>query len=262
MLLPEGLAVQGYPVELDTPGIEIEGRHGEAVDRGLAKVKSGDIMISGTVFGVDKDGADKIRADILRFAYNFGPICIYRHAEADRYVVGDLINVDHAYRVGHFGGRMFSLGLRFIAFDPFQYSTSFTHLKFLPPVTTMIVPNAGGVEIGPIIWLTGPAEDPRLYNHTTGQSLQYNGILAEGEIIAVDCTGYRAHSVLSDTSFHFLYPAQANGQLVGDSVLLKMGEDWLMKGFSLAPGDNIIEASSKNEFDELSVQFAFRARWL
>lgn len=251
-LLPLEMAVQGYPAQLDIPGIEIAGKHGEVVDRTMMRVRPRDVTVSGHISGLDRDHADRLRNEIVGFAYGANPICIYRHADAETYVVGDLVSVDHAYKVGHHGGRLFTLALQFRVSNPFHYSVAFTQETFGGGTVTVV---NDGIAVNPVVWLEGSAVNPKLYNRTTGQTLQFLGTLAAGEIVAVDCERVRAHKVPNGTVDGFVYPAQVSGDFEGPSVVGQMADEWLVHSWTLAPGTNIVEATNK-------FHLSYRARWL
>lgn len=262
MLLPEGLAVQGYPAQLEVPGVEIEGRHGMIVDRQLARVKPGSMTISGSIYGLSKDDADRIRDSVVGFAANANPVQIYRHADADTFVLGDLVAVDHAYRTGYFEGRLFTLALRFVAADPFRYAAAFICMSFPPPVSTITVTNNGGVDVAPVVQITGPATNFALSNRMTGQSIDFNGEVSASELLMADCEQFQAYKVVATGGnvLGFLQPAQVSYTgFPKANVIGEMGSSWLFKGFSLMPGINVITVSGGAE---MGVQFSFRERWL
>lgn len=249
LLLPYEMAVQGYPVQIEVPGVEIEGRDGRAVNRKAKRVKPTTVTITGTIDGMTKDEADKLRNAVVGFAYNANPICIYRHAEADTYVVGDLISVDHAYRTGYFGGRLFTLGLQFSVSDPFHYSAVLTQETNPTTVTN------NGMRADPIVWLCGPATNPMVSNIATGQTVQFTGNVATGSIIGIDCARFQANIVSAEEMES--YGTLPEERLAGASVLSQMNDGWLINGFSLIPGDNTFEASGVAEW-----RLVFRERWL
>lgn len=122
LLLPEELAIQGWPDETELPGVEIQGRHGRVVDRWLRRLQPRSIRVAGTIEGLNKDDADSILAMITGFVNKNNPLKMYRHSLASKYMLVDKRSVDHSYHVGHFLGRVFNLSLVFEANDPFFYS--------------------------------------------------------------------------------------------------------------------------------------------
>ncbi len=259
MLLPEGLSVQGYSAQLEVPGVEIEGKHGMIVDRRLARVKPGSITISGSVYGLSKDDADRLRDSVVGFAANANPVQIYRYDDAQTYAVGDLVAVDHAYKTGYFDGRLFTLALRFVVSDPFLYSATFACMSFPPPVSTITVNNGGGVDVAPVIQITGPATAFELSNRMTGQLIEFRGEVNTSELLIIDCERFEAYTVTGGTPLGFLQPAQASYDFSRTSTIGEMGSSWLFGGFSLMPGPNVIVVSTGAE---MGMQFSFRERWL
>src|SRR5690554_512071 len=117
-LLPETLSVQGWPEETELPGIEIQGRPGEIIDGPLIRMNSRDIVVSGTLETDDKDHADEIREEIAAFCSRANPLKLFRHENADRYMLVYKRGINHGYVTGRYGGRVFTLSLEFRAADP------------------------------------------------------------------------------------------------------------------------------------------------
>lgn len=72
--------------------------------------------------------------------------------------------------------------------------------------------------------VTGPADNPRLINHTTGMSMQFNGRVSPGQTLVVD--------TLNQTA-----------TLDGVNVLNQMTGDWV----NFAPGINIVDYITDND---------------
>lgn len=203
MLLPDEMAVEGWPSEMDLPGIKIQGRHGRIIDMPMASLNSRTIRVSGMMAGVDKDDADAIREMVVGFVHRANPLKLYRHENDDKYMLVYAKSVDHSYRVGYFLGRVFTLSITLEAGDPFLYADQLTQLEinpvtFTPPVTMLNVTNSGGAQAEPVIWLYGKTsgalnvQNPQLTNYTTGLAVKYTGVLAAGEVLILDAARHNA----------------------------------------------------------------------
>lgn len=85
--------------------------------------------------------------------------------------------------------------------------------------------NINSIQIVYPVWtVTGPADNPRLINHTTGMSMQFNGRVSPGQTLVVD--------TLNQTA-----------TLDGANVLNQMTGDWV----NFSPGINIVDYITDND---------------
>ncbi|MGE5584046.1 MAG: hypothetical protein ACM309_00680 [Bacillota bacterium] len=248
MLLPEELAVQGWPDETDLPGVRIQGRPGRVVDLPLASMNPRNIQVSGTMAGLDKDDADNIREMIAGFVNRANPLKLYRHEGATRYVNVYKKSMDHSYKAGYFGGRLFTLNITFEAADPFFYSglQRIAQTVVLSP-STWTVTQPGTVERQqPIVYVKalGQLIRPSLMSAEgilaalgdtipQGQALVWNGETREALITDGDLARYLCKWGLSTE------PGKA--PTVETNVVGKMSNAWLLYGWALVPGANSIQ---------------------
>ena len=218
MLLPEELALQGWPMEADLPGVEIEGHDGQVIDAGMIRLKPRTIRIMGTLQGLSKDDADRIREMIAGFVFRANPLKLYRHELSERYMLVYAQTIDHAYRVGRHGGRVFDLAMEFLAANPALLGAD--HSVTIASASAD-VNNPGMAPSSPVITISGAVTNPVITNTTTGQTLALTMALAAGESVVVDCARFTA----------------TKG---GVGVVSALGDAFLTGGFKLAPGINAI----------------------
>jgi len=218
MLLPEELSVQGWPMEADLPGVEIEGRDGMEIDAGMIRLKPRDVRVTGTLRGLNKDDADRIREMVAGFVYRANPLKLYRHELSERYMLVYAQKIDHAYLTGRYGGRLFTLDIGFRAANPALLGAD---QSVTITTASADVNNPGMAQSSPVITISGAITNPVITNVTTGQTLGLTMAIGTGEPVVVDCERFRA----------------TKG---GVSVVSALGEAFLTGGFKLAPGINAI----------------------
>lgn len=250
MLLPETLALDGWPSERDLPGVEIQGKSGRVVDLSLASTRPRTVRVVGSISGFDKDDADRIREQIAGFVMRANPLQLYRYQDSDRYMLCNAKAVDHSYIAGRFGGRIFNLSITFEAADPYFYGD----LIQVPKTVTASpaswqVNQPGSVE----------RQHPVVYVKATGQLVKPQLLSDEGIVMGLDGTipADKALVVNSDTHeayvtdgglAHYLHkwglslePGKAPTSEV--SVVGKMGSAWMLYGWPLIPGSNALRYS-------------------
>ncbi|HPZ55598.1 MAG TPA: phage tail family protein [Bacillota bacterium] len=218
MLLPEELALQGWPMEADLPGVEIGGHDGQVIDAGMIRLKPRDVRVTGTLQGLSKDDADRTREMVAGFVYRANPLKLYRHELSERYMLVYAESIDHAYITGRYGGRLFNLNIGFRAAEPFLLGTD---QSVTITTASVDVNNPGTAPVSPVVTISGAITNPVITNTTTGQTLALTLALAAGESVVVDCERFTA----------------AKG---GVGVVGALDDTFLTGGFSLAPGVNAI----------------------
>jgi len=218
MLLPEELSVQGWPMEADLPGVEIEGRDGQEIDAGMIRLKPRDVRVTGTLQGLSKDDADRIREMVAGFVYRANPLKLYRHELSERYMLVYAQRIDHAYLTGRHGGRLFTLDIGFRAANPALLGAD---QSVTVTTASADVNNPGTASASPLVTISGAITNPVITNVTTGQTLGLTMAIGTGESVVVDCERFRA----------------TKG---GVSVVSALGEAFLTGGFRLASGVNAI----------------------
>ena len=218
MLLPEELSVQGWPMEADLPGVEIEGRDGQEIDAGMIRLKPRDVRVTGTLQGLSKDDADRIREMVAGFVYRANPLRLYRHELSERYMLVYAQKIDHAYLTGRHGGRLFTLDIGFHAANPALLGAD---QSVTITTASANVNNPGTASASPVVTIAGAITNPVITNVTTGQTLGLTMAIGTGESVVVDCERFKATKA-------------------GVSVVSALGEAFLAGGFTLAPGVNAI----------------------
>lgn len=218
MLLPEELALQGWPMEADLPGVEIEGQHGQVIDTSMIRLRPRTVRVTGTLQGLSKDDADRIREMIAGFVFRANPLRLYRHELSERYMLVYAQTIDHAYRVGRHGGRVFDLSIEFLAANPALLGAD---QSVTITTASADVINPGTAPVNPVVTIVGAITDPVITNGTTGQTLGLTMAIGTGESVIVDCDRFTA----------------TKG---GVGVVSALSDAFLAGGFALAPGINLI----------------------
>lgn len=218
MLLPVEMSLQGWPMEANLPGVEVEGKHGQVIDRSMVRLKPRNIRVAGMLGGLSKDDADRIREMIAGFVYRANPLRLYRHQLSERYMLVDTLSIDHSYITGKFGGRLFNMSIGFRAANPFLLGADQS-----VTITTASVnaENNGTALVNPEIAIAGAITNPVVTNTTTGQKVGLTMDIGAGTTVVVDCERLTA-------------------RMNGVNVLSAVNFDFLLKGFNLVPGANII----------------------
>jgi len=236
MLLPRELSLQGWPMEAELPGVEIEGHDGQVIDAGMIRLKPRDIRVTGTLQGLSKDDADRIREMVAGFVYRANPLKLYRHELSERYMLVYGESIDHAYITGRHGGRLFTLDIGFRAASPFLLGADQSVTITTPSAD---VNNPGSASVSPVVTIAGAVTNPVVTNATTGQTLGLTMAIGTGESVVVDCERFRA----------------TKG---GVSVVSALGEAFLTGGFRLAPGINAITVAGT---ETKNVEIAWTPRY-
>ncbi len=255
MLLPETLALDGWPSERELPGVEIQGKSGRVVDLSLAGTRPRTVRVVGSISGVDKDDSDRIREQIAGFVMRANPLRLYRYQGADRYMLCNAKAIDHAYITGRFGGRIFNLSITFEAADPFLYGELIQATKTVTASpTSWQVNQPGSVE----------RQQPIVYIKAVGQLVKPQLLSDEGVVMALDDTIPVGKALVTNSDTHEAYvtdgdlayylhkwgvslePGKAPTSEI--SVVGKMGSAWMLYGWPLIPGSNALRYSD----DQLS----------
>ncbi len=218
MLLPEELSVQGWPMEADLPGVEIEGRDGQEIDAGMIRLRPRDVRVTGTLQGLSKDDADRIREMVAGFVYRANPLKLYRHELSERYMLVYAQKIDHAYLTGRHGGRLFTLDIGFRAANPALLGAD---QSVTITTASADVNNPGTASASPVVTIAGAITNPVITNVTTGQTLGLTMAVGTGESVIVDCERFKATKA-------------------GVSVVSALGDAFLTGGFRLEPSVNAI----------------------
>lgn len=265
-LLPETLAIEGYPEETDLPGVRIQGRPGRLLDRSTASMNSRQVRVSGSIEGISRADAESLRAAIAAFLNRNNPLRLYADEETTRYLVVDKKSIDHSYKVGYFGGRLFSLAITFEAADPYFHETVHYAQRALTQQPGVPFPFAldgyGTVSVSPVILISGLNGASLANPQVTmgGITVKYVGSVPANQYLVVDCENLTAWlaataAPLADHSYLPTWQIDA----AGTSVLNNMSDDWLLDKLRIQEGSNDFEYIDANETaHEVSVEL----RWI
>ena len=143
-LLPEVLALDSATGSMANDTLGITGAHGE-FPVGRQSLKSGSMVLSGILKGVDEDNAQE-QVDAVKKALLGDMFNLYRSESATRYVRCICEKIDHNFHRGSFGGSVASISATLKALDGFWIGQTNKITKAITgqPNTTAI-PYAGSI---------------------------------------------------------------------------------------------------------------------
>lgn len=216
------------------------------------------LHLSGTVIAPAPGTLDAL-IDALLASIPFdaaAPLTVTRDGVARRAYV----RLDGAPTINLAGRNAATFDIPLIAADPFRYAEAQSSLTLaLPNVTggltiattapfsigaTSVTGQGDAINAGtaltyPVIRLNGSVSNPTLTNATTGAALTYNGSIAAGDFVLIDCA---AKTVLYNGT------ATRRGLVSGSFP-------------SLSPGDNTVTLSSPTYDPTASALLTWRSAW-
>ena len=222
-VLPVTFSLTQIPLDIQVPYQPLYGRHG-AVQTGKATMSPRQFAIQGTIIHRSKANTRQELDALLPFLME-PPIEVYRHHEDTRHI--------RAYPLGGpqewlTGDAELRLRVPMIALDPYWYGPE-VELTLSGTQTITVAGNAPAI---PFIRTTGSASGLTVSNQTTGRQVVVSG--ASG-VIGVDNVN---HVVTID----------------GAERLDLVNDEWVLYGFELMPGDNLISTSTQ-------ITMTYRPRW-
>ena len=221
--LPIAMRWRRVPLEIEVPSQPLHGRDGEVVT-GKPRRRPRAFTLEGSIYHPDKSQIEQEADALLAFLMQM-PVKVYRQHYHDRYLL--------AYPQGAAqdwldAGAELQLKIPMVALDPYWYGPE-VELTLSGTQTITVAGNAPAI---PFIRTTGSASGLTVSNQTTGRQVVVSG--ASG-VIGVDNVN---HVVTID----------------GAERLDLVNDEWVLYGFELIPGDNLISTSTQ-------ITMTYRPRW-
>ena len=222
-ILPLTMSFRRVPLEISVPGQPLYGLDGDVVT-GRPTLRPRQFVLEGGIYHRDKTQIRRELDSILSFLMH-PPIEVYRYHTHDRFL--------RAYALGapqdwiDLGAEL-QLRIPMIAHDPYWYGPE-VELTLSGTQTITVAGNAPAI---PFIRTTGSASSLTVSNQTTGRQVVVSG--ASG-VIGVDNVN---HVVTID----------------GAERLDLVNDEWVLYGFELMPGDNLISTNTQ-------ITMTYRPRW-
>ncbi len=213
-ILPLTIFFKRVPFDVDVPTQPLYGLDGDVVT-GKPTLRPRQFTLEGRIYHPDKERIRQELDSILSFLMH-PPIEVYRQHHHDRYL--------RAYPLGApqdwiDGGAELELRIPMVAFDPYWYGPAAMHI-FSQSWIINIDSTAPAL---PVIETTSSVNSLTVTNQTTGDEVVVSG--ANGVILVDNVT----HTITVD----------------GENALHLVNDDWLLYGFRLIPGDNLISTSQE-----------------
>lgn len=226
IIMNPSFRVEGVPIERDAPSVELSYHDGAVSEPKAARIRPRQFTISGHFYG---DSAAECRLQRQRVvqALMQGPVEIYEDALDDQFLMATFIRDTLAY-VPQTGRMMAEVSLQFRADSPYYLSAQ--QSKRLGSGGT--INNPGFAPSAPIITIYGAVTNPSVTNTTTGQTLAIDDSIASGTSVLVDCERFTA-------------------QKGGVGIVRALNNAFLIDGFRLDPGSNIITVTGSGTKDVL-----------
>jgi len=221
--LPITMHWRRVPLEIEVPSQPLHGRDGEAVT-GKPRRRPRAFTLDGSIYHPDKSQIEQEADALLAFLMQM-PVKVYRQHHHDRYLM--------AYPQGAAqdwldAGAELQLKIPMVALDPYWYGPEVE----LTLSGTQTISVDGTDPSIPFIRTTGSASSLTVSNQTTGKQVVVSG--ASG-VIRVDSVN---HVVTID----------------GEERLDLVNDEWVLYGFELMPGDNLISTNTQ-------ITMTYRPRW-
>ncbi len=221
--LPITMHWRRVPLEIEIPSQPLHGRDGEVVT-GKPRRRPRAFTLEGSIYHPNNSQIEQDADALLAFLMQM-PVKVYRQHHHDRYLM--------AYPQGAAedwldAGAELSLKIPMVALDPYWYGPEVE----LTLSGTQTISVDGTDPSIPFIRTTGSASSLTVSNQTTGKQVVVSG--ASG-VIRVDSVN---HVVTID----------------GEERLDLVNDEWVLYGFELMPGDNLISTNTQ-------ITMTYRPRW-
>lgn len=221
-ILPRTISIPQIPLDINVPSQSLYGLPG-AVKTGKSTLGPRQFTMQGTI--IHRDKADtRQELDLLLSFLMQPPIEVYRHHEDNRHLRAHPVGGPQEWLTGDAEVR---LRVPMVALDPFWYGLQAT----VEVSGTQTIEVDGNAPVAPFVRTLASAEGLTLTNATTGDELTVTGT----GIIEVDNANFTC-------------------RIDDNNVLDAASSDWLITGFNLLPGANVITASAP-------IELTFRPRW-
>lgn len=223
-LLPETIIFKQVPFDLHLPFQQLYGRDG-AVVTGPSSIEPRQFSLEGRIYYPGDKGRIRQDLDALLAFLMHPPIEVYRQHTHERFL--------RAYPLGApqdwiDEGAELALQIPMVAPDPYWYGQEVTGTI----TGTQTITVDGTAPTHPLIVTTGPVSNLTVYNAFTGKGIVVNG--ATG-IVEVDNDQFTV-------------------SVSGANRLDLVNESWLLYGWELLPGDNVITTNTP-------ITMTYRPRW-
>jgi phage-related protein len=218
-ILPLTMSFKRVPLDFDVPIQPLSGRDG-AVKTGKTTLRERQFILEGGIYHNTRQELDSILSFLMH-----PPIEVYRQHYHDRFLKAEPLGAPQDWANLD---RELTLRIPMIAMDPYWYGQ-----EVVEQITgTQTITVDGTAPTHPLIATTGPVSNLTVYNALTGKSVVVDG--ATG-IVEVD----NARFTVSVSDINRL-----------DLV----NENWLLYGWELLPGDNVITTNTP-------ITLIYRPRW-
>ncbi len=237
---PETIAIDDADLSATVPSLSITGRDGELL-AGRVTLKPSNFNASGNLLGLTKEAADALERDVK--AHIVGKaLKLYPTTDAVFYINCYVASVNCNFNRGKFNYGVLSMGIKFIALDPYKHLVD--HIDTFPlsgSTIALSINNPGDVPVVPD------------FTYTSGGAYTLSGILA-------DCSGrsLKLATAVSLVSGQ-VFKAGEDYALWGSAgVIDRIDPASLISPISLAPGANTVTVYGVNFAGTLSISFSPR----
>jgi len=213
-VLPLTMSFSRVPLEIEVPTQPLYGRDG-AVVTGKPYLQPRQFILQGSIYHPNKSQIVQTLDALLAFLMHT-PLKVYRQHYLNRYLLSYPMGAPQDWVDA---GAELQLRIPMIAYDPYWYGPAAMHI-FSQSWIINIDSTAPAL---PVIETTSSVNSLTVTNQTTGDEVVVSG--ANG-VIVVDNVN---HIVTIDD----------------DNRLDLVNDEWLLYGFKLVPGDNIISTSQE-----------------
>jgi len=222
-VLPRTMSFRRVPLDIEVPSQPLYGLDGD-VRTGKTTLRPRQFVLEGSIYYPNKERIRQELDSILSFLMH-PPVEVYRQHYHDRFL--------KAYPMGGLqdwldAGAELQLRIPMVALDPYWYGQEVE----MTVTGTQTITVDGTAPTHPFIATTGPVSNLTVYNALTGKDIVVNG--ATG-IVEVD-------------------NAQFTVSVSGTNRLDLINENWLLYGWELLPGDNVITTNTP-------ITVTYRPRW-
>lgn len=226
IIMNPSFRVEGVPIERDAPSVELSYHDGAVSEPKAARLRPRQLTVSGHFYG---DSVAECRLQRQRIIQGLmqGPVQIYEDALDEQFLIATFIRETHGY-VPQTGRTMAKVSLQFRADSPCYLSAQQSRRLS----SSGAINNPGFAPSTPIITIYGAVTNPSITNVTTGQTLVITDSITLGTSVVVDCKRYTA--------------TKDEIGMIG-----ALNNDFLIDGFRLDPGPNIITVTGSGTKDVL-----------
>jgi len=222
-ILPLTMSFRRVPLDIEVPSQPLFGLDGDVVT-GKPTLRPRQFTLEGRIYHRDKEHIRQELDSILSFLMH-PPIEVYRLHYHDRFLRAHALGAPQDWI--DLGAEL-GLQIPMVAPDPYWYGQEVTETI----TGTQTITVDGTAPTHPLIVTTGPVSNLTVYNALTGKSVVVDG--ATG-IVEVDNDQFAV-------------------TVSGTNRLDLVNENWLLHGWELLPGDNVITTNTP-------ITLTYRPRW-